>query len=208
MARSPRIAIGQPCGCEFVAFESLYIVSARGAVDQRTIASLRCDCDPEGGYDKLFGSRRPRLRRNKGWVWEPTLMGRVTDRMLVMLPAAEARFRMLAARMVSILSADPRLAGPMRLSKLSAHLWLRLNSRHDASIASVSYAKLSVGFTATDLATGVITWRYLDFARGFDGRMRLDPDFKATDDPELQTAFEPLNGAIEIFTFDLLKPLS
>ena len=205
MAQASHTSTSRPCGCEFVVCESIYQVRARGAVDLRTIAYLRCDCDPEGGYEELFGSHRPRLRRNKGWVWESAPMARVTDRMLIMLPGAEVRFRMLAARMAAVLSADPRLAGPMRLSSLSLHLWLRMNPRHDASTTVVPYAKLSAGFIATDLA-GLVTWRDLDFDLDFDGRMRPNQDLRASRDPELLAAFEPLSDAIEIFPLDLLDP--
>jgi hypothetical protein len=191
----------QACSCETTVLKSVYEVHSRGALDLRTIAFLRCDCTPDGGYEKLFGSHRPKLRRDKGWIWVPELLGRVSASVMVtLLPAVEVRFGALAARAVSIMSADERLSGsgPDQLQRphFSVSLELRLEPKFEEAAEALSYGDLVFGFCAYN-GVRFPVWRRLSFVAKTDGR--LVTDFGGYRDPYLTAAFVPLNDDIESF---------
>jgi hypothetical protein len=196
-----------PCSCETAVLKSVYEVRSRGALDLRTIAFLRCDCTPDGGYEELFGSHRPKFRHDKGWVWVPELLGRVSaSAMLALLPAVEVRFGALAARAVSIMSSDGRLSGSgpeqMLLSYFSVSIELRLEPKFEDADEAMSYGDLVFGFCAYN-GVGFPVWRRLSFGAKSDGR--LVTDFGGYRDPYLTAAFAPLNDDIESFWHDLTE---
>jgi hypothetical protein len=191
--------------------KSVYEVHSRGALDLRTIAFLRCDCTPEGGYEELFGSHRPKLRRDKGWIWVPELLGRVSAAaMVTLLPAVEIGFGALAARAVSIMSADERLSGSgpeqMRRAHFSVSLELRLEPKFEGAAEALSYGDLVFGFCAYN-GVGFPVWRRLCFNARSDGRLILISNFgpPADCDQRLAAAFAPLNEDIESFWPDLTE---
>jgi hypothetical protein len=208
MTKVARSYLGQPCSCEFVVLESIYEVRSRGALNCRTSACLRCDCTIDGGYEELLGWHWSRLRHDRGWLWKPELLVRVSAyQMVALLPGAETHFRALAARAVSVMSADERLVGTsperLRLPRFCVKLNLLLDPRPADVPAALPRSSLSIGFRAND-ETGSPTYRALDFTTRDGGQLIPDTGLAAYRDPGLARAFAPLDDEFESFWPDLL----